>query len=227
MRGTSLAMTTRTALLVGATGLVGGHVMSLLLAHPEYARVTVLTRRSLGKNHDKLTEKLVDFDALGAGMNEVTVDDVYACLGTTIKVAGSQEKFRRVDHDYTVDVAARAKKAGATRLALVSSVGAAEKASSFYLRVKGETERDVGALGYATLTMARPSILIGDRKESRPGEAAGLAVARALSFTLMGGLKAYKPISAGTVAAALVKATLAGEPGVRVLQFAELTALAG
>jgi uncharacterized protein YbjT (DUF2867 family) len=226
MRGTSLAMTSRTALLVGATGLVGGHVLSLLLAHPDYARVTVLTRRSLGKNHDKLSEKLVDFDALDAGMREVNVDDVYACLGTTIKVAGSQEKFRRVDHDYTVDVAARAKKAGATRLALVSSVGAAEKTSNFYLRVKGETERDVGALGYACLTIARPSILMGERKESRPGEAAGLAVARALSFTLMGGLKAYKPIAAATVAAALVKATLAGEPGVRVLQFAELTALA-
>ncbi len=217
-------MTTRTALLAGATGLVGGHTLEQLLAHPDYARVTVFVRRSLGKTHDKLDERVVDFEALDAAKAGLAADDVYACLGTTIKVAGSQEKFRRVDHDYTVAVAKLGKEAGATRLALVSSVGATEKGGNFYLRVKGETERDVAALGFDVVNVARPSLLVGDRRESRPAEAAGIAVARALAFTMVGGLRGYRPIEAKTVAAGLVRATLKGEPGVHVLQFAELTA---
>ena len=222
-------MTTRTALVAGATGLVGGHVKALLLASADYARVTVLVRKPLGEAHAKLKELVVDFEKLADHAADFAVDDVYACLGTTIKVAGSQEKFRRVDHDYTVAVAELAKKAGASRLALVSSVGATgptEKGGNFYLRVKGETEKDVRALGYDTLSIARPSLLVGDRKESRPLEAAGIGVARALAFTMVGGLRGYRPIEAKTVAAGLVRATLDGAPGVRELAFAELTELA-
>jgi uncharacterized protein YbjT (DUF2867 family) len=221
-------MTTRTALVAGATGLVGGYVKELLLDNPAYGRVTLLVRRAQERSQasEKARELVVDFEALAEHAAELAVDDVYACLGTTIKVAGSQEKFRRVDHDYTVAVAELAKKAGATRLALVSSVGATEKGGNFYLRVKGETERDVAALGYATVSIARPSLLVGPRKESRPAEAAGIAVARALAFTMVGGLRGYRPIEAKTVAAGLVRATLDGAPGVRVLQFAELTELA-
>lgn len=216
-------MPPRTALIVGATGLVGGHALDLLLARSEYEKVVVWVRRPLDRKDDKLDVRVVDFDKLEG--EELRADDVYVCLGTTIKVAGSKEKFRRVDHDYPVAVAEVAKKRGATRLALVSSVGASASASSFYLRVKGETEKDLGALGYETFTIARPSFLLGDRKEHRPGEAAGIAVARALSFTLVGGLRTYKPIEARAVAAALVRATLDGAAGTRVLTFAELTAL--
>ena len=218
-------MPSRTALIAGATGLVGSHALDLLLARPEYDKVIALVRRPLDRKNDKLDVGVVDFDHLEDSAQGLLADDVYVCLGTTIKVAGSQEKFRKVDHDYAVSVAEVAKKRGATRLALVSSVGASASASSFYLRVKGETEKDLGALGYATFTIARPSFLVGDRKEHRPGEAAGIAVARALSFTLLGGLRVYKPIEARAVAAALVRATLDGEPGTRVLSFAELTAL--
>jgi uncharacterized protein YbjT (DUF2867 family) len=220
-------MTTRTAVLAGATGLVGGHVKDLLLAHPDYRRVTVLVRRPLGQSHEKLKEVTVDFEDLAKHAADLDADDVYACLGTTIKIAGSQEKFRRVDHDYTVAVAELAKKAGATRLALVSSIGATEKGGNFYLRVKGETEKDVAALGYASVNIARPSLLVGERRESRPAEAAGIAVARALAFTMVGGLRSYRPIEAKAVAAGLVRATLAGAAGVHVLEFAELTAAAG
>jgi uncharacterized protein YbjT (DUF2867 family) len=215
-------MPPRTALLAGSSGLVGGHALELLLAHPDYARVTVLVRRPLGKTHPKLDERVVDFEALDASAEAFAVDDVYACLGTTIKVAGSRERFRRVDHDYTVAVATLAQKAGASRLAVVSSVGATEKGGNFYLRVKGETERDVSSLGYATVSLARPSLLLGDRRESRPGEAAGIAVSRALSFTMAGPLRRYRPIAAREVAAGLVRATVRGEPGVRVLHFDEL-----
>ncbi len=214
----------RTALIVGSSGLVGGCCLSHLVERMEYARVVALVRRPSGRKDAGLEERVVDFDRLEEHKDAFAVDDVYACLGTTIKKAGSQERFRRVDHDYTAAVARLAAGGGASRFALVSSVGASERASSFYLRVKGETERDVAAAGFESLVIARPSLLVGERAENRPGERIGIGVARAVTFTLMGGLRKYRPIAADTVARALVAATLAGEQGTRILHFDELVA---
>ncbi len=219
-------MSGRSALVVGATGLVGRCVVERLLGCPSYARVIVLARRPLAREDAKLETRVVDFEGVVERGEVPRVSDVFACLGTTIKIAGTQERFRRVDHDYTVEIARLSREQGATRLALVSSVGAAEKSSNFYLRVKGETERDVEALGFETLTIARPSILVGERNETRTGEALGLAAARALAFTMVGGLRAYRPIAAETVASALICATLEGVPGTRRLTFADMNALA-
>jgi uncharacterized protein YbjT (DUF2867 family) len=209
----------RTALVAGATGLVGKEVVEILLAREEYGKVIALVRRALGKTHAKLEEQHVDFDSLPA----LVADDVYLCLGTTMKVAGSEQRFRRIDHDYTLGVARLARENGAMRAALVSSIGASGTAGNFYLRVKGETERDVAALGYETLTIARPSFLVGERTESRPGEAIGIGITRAISFAFVGSLKPYRPIRAADVARALVDATLAGAPGERTLTFADMT----
>ncbi|WP_394822841.1 NAD(P)H-binding protein [Pendulispora albinea] len=206
-------MSSRTALLAGATGLVGSHCLSLLLAQPIYARVIVLTRRSLGRNDAKLQEVVVDFERLSDHARELGADDVYCCLGTTRKVAGSDEAFRRVDHDYVVDLARLARENGATRLALVSSVGADRRSSNFYLRVKGETEHDVQALGYEVLEVFRPSFLVGARSERRAAEAVASAVSRVLSGGLVGPLRKYRPIEASTVAAAMVGALVQSEPG--------------
>jgi uncharacterized protein YbjT (DUF2867 family) len=208
----------RTALLAGATGLVGGHCLDLLLARPDVARVHLLLRRALGRGDAKIVEHVVDFEHLAEAAAAFAVDDVYACLGTTIKVAGTQERFRHIDHDYTVDLARRARAAGAARLALVSSVGAAATARTFYLRVKGETERDVAALGFPTLAILRPSMLVGERREKRAGEAVGVAVSRALAFAMVGGLRAYRPIAARTVAAAMVGALMGDGTGQRLLE---------
>jgi len=149
------AMSSRTALLVGATGLVGGHCLDLLVSQPSYGRVVALTRRSLGRANasasSKANEVVVDFERLSEHADAVRADDVYCCLGTTRKIAGSDEAFRRVDHDYTVEVARIARQNGATRLALVSSAGADRNSRYLYPRVKGETERDVEALGYEVL----------------------------------------------------------------------------
>src|SRR5262249_10816457 len=128
----AIVRTMRTALVAGATGLVGKHVVDLLLGREEYGKVIAFVRRPLGKAHAKLEERVVDFDALPG----VVADDVYACLGTTIKVAGSKERFRRVDHDYTVEVARLAREKGAARLALVSAIGASAASGNFYLSVK-------------------------------------------------------------------------------------------
>lgn len=223
----------RAALLVGATGLVGGHVLDRLLLDSRWSRVVVLARRAVGRKDAKLSEQIVDFAALpssGAATGEGGVldgiDDVFACLGTTIKVAGSKERFREVDHDFTVAVARLAREAGATRIALVSSVGADASASTFYLRVKGETERDVGALGYDQTVIARPSVLVGERNERRPGESAGIAVTSVLAPLMVGALRAYRPIDAKVVAAAMVEAIVSGEKGTRILLHAELLRLA-
>jgi uncharacterized protein YbjT (DUF2867 family) len=227
-------MASRCALVVGATGLVGGHVARELANPPrsggpsEHDRIVVLVRRPSGgafAGTADVDEKVVDFDRLDRADFE-GIDDVFACLGTTIKVAGTQEAFRKVDHDYTVKVAELAKAAGATRFALVSSVGADPGSRNFYLRTKGETERDVEAIGFPTLIVARPSVLVGTRRESRPGEKVGIAVGRAVSFAMIGGLAKYRPIEARVVARAMIAAIAAGTAGKRVLLHDELVELA-
>jgi len=214
----------RTALLVGATGLVGRSCLERLLASDTYERVRVLVRRPVGTNHTKLEETKVDFDVLES-LEIGPVDDVFVALGTTIKAAGSEEAFYKVDHDYVVASAKLGKKAGATRLALVSSIGAGGTAANFYLRVKGEVERDVRALGYECLEIFRPSMLLGDRQEKRTGEAIGIAVTKAVSGLFLGPLRQYRPIEAAEVAAAMVAALREHEPGVHVRTFEDIKRL--
>jgi uncharacterized protein YbjT (DUF2867 family) len=220
-------MPSRTALLVGATGLVGGHTLAQLLATPDYGRITVLVRRPMGRHDPRLKEQVIDYETLEARPDsDFAADDVYCCLGTTIKVAGSQEAFRRVDHDHVLTVGRRARAAGAERFALVSSVGAGATSRSFYLRVKGETERDLQDLGFGCLELFRPSFLVGERSQRRAGEAVGIAVTRGLSALMVGRLRSYRPIEAGQVAAAMVAAMLQGAPGVRVRNHDDILALA-
>jgi len=217
----------RSALIAGATGLVGSHVLRLLLNGPRYTSVSALVRRPLGIEHAKLREHGVDFDALEETWQAHEIDDVFLCLGTTIAVAGSQEAFRRVDHDYTVAIARMARERGAVRLALVSSVGASERATSFYLRVKGETERAVSELGYASVEVFRPSFLVGERAERRRGEAVAIAATGAMSWAMVGGLRAYRPIEASRVASAMVRTVEAAEPGIHIHTYSEIMAESG
>jgi uncharacterized protein YbjT (DUF2867 family) len=215
----------RKAILVGATGLVGNHLLHLLLGEPAYEKTTALVRRPLSVRSDKLEQRVVDFDRLEETSGDWGGDDLFLCLGTTMAAAGSRERFRRVDHDYVVEVAGLASKRGAVRAGLVSSIGAAQGAASFYLRVKGEAERDVEGLGFESLEIARPSFLVGERKEKRRGERVGIAVTRAASFAMVGALRAYRPIEADRVAAALLRAVLIGNPGRHVHTYDKLIAL--
>jgi uncharacterized protein YbjT (DUF2867 family) len=215
----------RTALLAGATGLVGRSCLERLVASDTYERVRVLVRRSVGMSHDKLEELRVDFDALES-LSTGAVDDVFIALGTTIKTAGSKEAFYKVDHDYVVATAKLGKRAGASRLAVVSSIGVGGAASNFYLRVKGEAERDVAALGYECLEIFRPGLLVGDRQEKRTGEALGISAVQFVSGAFLGPLRQYRPIEAREVAAAMVAAVRMGEPGVHVRTFEDMKKLA-
>jgi uncharacterized protein YbjT (DUF2867 family) len=216
-------MAPRCALVAGATGLVGGLVVEHLRSSSDVSRVVVLVRRSSGLARGKVEEAIVDFRKLDEKAFE-GVDDAYLCLGTTIKKAGSQAAFYEVDHDYTLAVAKPAKRAGATRCALVSAIGASPDAGNFYNRVKGETDRDVEAIGFDDLVIVRPSFLLGERNESRPGERIGAAMTRALGFALVGGLSKFRAIDARHVARAMI-AALPGAGPKRILLHDEMEEL--
>ncbi|MDC0743993.1 NAD(P)H-binding protein [Polyangium mundeleinium] len=217
----------RTALLAGATGLVGRSCLERLLEHPAYARVIVLVRRPTGITHDKLQEIRADFDALEGLSSVPAVDDVFITLGTTIKAAGSRPAFSKVDHDYVVSVAKIGKRAGARRLSLVSSIGADRSSMNFYLRVKGEAERDVSDLGYECVDILRPSMLLGDRTEHRAGEAFAAPILRGVSGAMIGPLRVYRPIEARDVAAAMVAGLVSdATAGVRIRTFDDIRQLA-
>lgn len=204
--------TDRTALLAGATGLVGCAVLTRLLASPRYRKVVVLVRRPLGAMAPKLEQQVVDFGRIEAHSLAVAVDDVFCCLGTTIKVAGSRAAFRRVDHDYPVALARMAAANGAQRFAMISSLGADPGSSVFYSRVKGETEADVAALALPHYWFLRPSLLAGQRAETRVGERIGLAVAGLIGPLMIGAMRRYRAIHADTVAAAMLALVSSDRP---------------
>lgn len=209
----------RIALLAGATGLVGRSLLSMLLDCPSYRSVDVLLRRTVPdiKGYAKLNVHQVDFARLPSTFPKV--DDVYIALGTTIKSAGSQAAFRQVDFDFVVNTARAARAAGATRLGVVSALGAEAKSRIFYNRVKGEMQAAVGNLGYESVVIAQPSMLLGDRTAlGQPTRGFEILTARLL--TRFGWMlpDALRPIPARAVASALLKAVVDARPGVRVLK---------
>lgn len=196
----------RSALLVGTTGLVGGRLLSRLLAHPNYARVMTWVRRPVSLQIHKFSQVVVDFDRLDDYAAQFDAQDVYVALGTTIKKAGSREAFRRVDFDYPLAVARIAKERGAQRFLLVSALGADPGSGVFYSRVKGEIEQAVAGVGIAQTWLFRPALLTGPREEDRPGERFANALGKVIAPLLIGGLRKYRPIAADAVAAAMVYA---------------------
>jgi uncharacterized protein YbjT (DUF2867 family) len=214
----------KVAVIAGATGLVGEECLRLLLSR--YDSVTSLVRKSTGRDHVKLIERRIDFDRLD------TVEiprgaHVYSALGSTIKKAGSEAAFRRVDFDYPKMLAGRAAAAGGAKFALVSSVGANKASQNFYLRVKGELEDVIAAMPLDAALFFRPSVLMGDRQEKRRGEAAGIAVARALAFALIGPLRKYRAIPAETVAEGMVSAATSDVRGVHIYHYDDILRFAG
>ncbi|MEM8932764.1 MAG: NAD(P)H-binding protein [Acidobacteriota bacterium] len=215
----------RAALLVGATGLTGGHLRSILLASPRTRSVRALVRRPSAHDHPTLDERVVDFDHLDDAVF-VGIDDVHCCLGTTIKTAGSQDAFRRVDLDYVTRIAQRARAAGARRFLLVSAVGADSSSGNFYLRTKGEAEAAVAACGYPEVHVFRPGVLTGNRRELRPAERVGILLGHVFTPVMLGGLRRYRPIAAATVARAMAVAAHHGVEGHHVHRNVEILRLA-
>jgi len=216
----------RTALVAGASGLVGGHLLQLLLSGDAYARVITLARRQLDVRHAKLDQRVLDLGALDAVADPPHVDDAFCCIGTTIKKAGSQEAFRRVDYDYVLAFARAGHRAGARQFLLVSALGADPASRIFYSRVKGEVEHAVRQLPYEGIQIFRPSFLMGERAEVRLAERIGVPVARALAPLLVGPLRRYRPIDAADVARAMVQIAKEAPRGPNVFEYNGIIAAA-
>lgn len=210
-----------TAVLAGATGLVGGECLRRLLASKRYARIVVVARRpppSDGR-HRRLDMVITDFDRLDAIAAQLRGDHVFCALGTTIRKAGSQGRFRVVDHDYPLRLAGIARGQGATHFSLVSALGASRSSPFFYSRVKGELEDDLRRMGWPSLAIFRPSVIAGDRGESRPLERLGERMLRLAPAT-------WRPVEAGDIAATMISTALREPPGVTIVESKEIAAAA-
>lgn len=194
----------KTALLVGATGLVGSFVLEQLLQDSSFDSVVVLSRKSLNKNNPKLKEVIVNFDELGKYSNDIKADAVFCCLGTTIKAAGSQEAFKKVDYEYPLRVAEIAKQNGTQTYLLISALGSSKSSIIFYNRVKGEVEEAIGKLNFNAFHILQPSLIIGERKESRMGEGIAQKLSPVYDTLMFGPLTKYKSIKAEQIAKAMI-----------------------
>ncbi len=197
----------RIALIAGATGLVGRHLLQLLLDDAEVASVVALVRRALPIPHPKLEQARVDFGQL-AEFALPPIDDYFCCLGTTIRQAGSREAFRQVDLVYPVSIAKMALAAGATRCVFISAVGADPRSRVFYSRTKGELEAELARLPFRTVVAVRPSLLAGERAEFRAGERLALMAMQPFAPLIPA---RYRPIDAMTVARAMLACARRGE----------------
>ncbi|MFU1798217.1 oxidoreductase [Paenibacillus azoreducens] len=205
------------ALVLGATGLVGDEVVRELLRHPAYEEVKILSRRPTGLQHPKLHEAIIDLEDLEKHAEAFEgVRDVYCCLGTTIRKAGSQLQFRKVDLEYPLRAAKVSRRQGVKQFLAVSAMGADPDSKIFYNRVKGEAERAISQAGIPGVHLFRPSLLLGDRSEFRLGEAAGAWVMKRLEPLMRGRAAKYRAMPAATIARAMVNIALAGTAGIHV-----------
>jgi uncharacterized protein YbjT (DUF2867 family) len=218
----------KTAVIAGTTGLIGQQLVHLLLHDEDYARVIVFVRKRISLEHDKLEQRIIDFDKLEASVEEgLQGSYVYCVLGSTIKKAGSQEAFRKVDYEYPLSLGRLSAKAGAAQYSIVTAMGANIRSKIFYNQVKGQTETALKELNLSALHIFRPSLLLGDREESRTGEKIASAIAKMLPFIWVGPLAAYKPIHVQTVAQAMISVSRLNEKGVHIYESAEIPRLTG
>jgi len=196
----------KTAILFGASGLVGSHLLTELLNNPEYTRVTVVVRKPLPMEHAKLQQLVGDYHALPSLKKEIQADEIFIALGTTRKNTPDQTEYYRVDHDYPVLAASLAKENGAQSVLLVSAVGANPKSNLFYVRTKGKVEEDIIGLGFEHTYIFQPSMLMGNRLEHRPMEQFLIGAFRVLNPLLVGGWKKYRGIWVADLAKAMIAA---------------------
>jgi uncharacterized protein YbjT (DUF2867 family) len=191
----------KTALLAGTTGLIGSQLLDKLLSSDYYDKVIALTRRVLVRSHPKLVNVVTDFRHLDQVLKDLEPDDVFCCLGTTMAKAGSKERFYEVDFYYPLKVATITEGLGAQQFLLVSALGANKNSSVYYNRVKGEVEEAISAVGFGTVHIFRPSLLLGPRQEKRPGEDAAKWLYKVFGFAIPA---RYKAISSERVALAML-----------------------
>jgi|SRR6185437_9935431 len=202
------------AVIAGASGLIGGLLLDILLQSSEYDTVVILVRNELPIKNKKLTQLVVDFECLQQHAGDIDGHAIFCCLGSTRKKTPDLAVYRKIDHDYPLLLAQLAVENGVEQYHLVSAIGANAGSANFYTKMKGETEDDIKTAGIRSLHIYRPSFLTGDRKESRPGERFFIRLMKILDPLLIGGLKKYRSISAGTVAMAMYKQSLLNKDGI-------------
>ncbi len=202
------------AVIAGASGLVGSLLLEYLLNHPDYNEVLVLVRRKLNTEHKKLRQLIVDFDRLTDYESDITGHALFCCLGTTKSKTPSSKDYRKIDHDYPVQLAKIAAKNSIQQFHLVSALGANAKSSIFYNQLKGETEQDIKQVDIPAIYIYQPSLLTGNRKEKRLAERFATGLFKVIDPLLTGSLNKYKSIAADTVARAMLKQSLKNNSGI-------------
>ncbi len=210
-------MTNRAALVFGASGLVGTELVNLLLANADYNAVISYGRSPISAKHPKLKQVQGSFEDLDSNPDVFNVQDLYCCLGTTIKKAKTKEAFQKIDFEYVKKIASIASAKGVSSFAVVSSIGADKNSGNFYLKTKGEMEESLKKLSFERLIILQPSILLGERKEKRLGEKIGKLFIQILSPILLGKLKKYRGVQAKHVAQKMIDAILHKKPGTFVI----------
>lgn len=205
-------------IILGASGLTGSEVLDLAIGNPHISEVTCFLRRTTGKSSIKLKEILIETDEMLALESLPEADTIICCLGTTIKKAGSQNTFRKVDVELPLHFARLAIKHNIDSFIIQSSIGAGSNSSAFYLKCKTEVENELKKLGFKSLVIVRPSLLLGDRKEFRLGEKFAEFLMKLFSPFFIGNLKKYKAISSGKVAERLVKEALEKNTGTIIIE---------
>jgi uncharacterized protein YbjT (DUF2867 family) len=204
----------RLAIIAGSSGLVGTELLHQLCASKEFSAVKLLVRRPSGFIHAKVQEFIVDFDHVETFAEHITGDVFFSCLGSTKAKTPDKRRYYQIDHDFPVRMAEAAKANGMKQFHLISAVGANPSSSNFYLKMKGETERDIAAVSFPSTHIYRPAFLDGNREERRMLEKIGLAIFRAINPLMIGGLKKYRSIKARDVAKAMIQQSLKDKTGV-------------
>ncbi|OCA85627.1 hypothetical protein A8F94_12155 [Bacillus sp. FJAT-27225] len=215
----------KSALILGATGLVGRKLVHVLASMEEYSELRLLLRRPGGFTSPKVKEYVIDMDQMDIHKEIFEVDDLFCCLGTTIKKAGSQEAFRKVDYSYPVQAAKLGLEKGAKQFLVISSMGASKDSRFFYSRVKGELEETLSEFPYETTSIFRPSLLLGEREEFRVGEKIAEWITRPFSAILSGKLVKYAPVQGHIVAKAMAKTALETNRGLQVIESDQIVRL--
>lgn len=192
----------KTAIVLGATGLIGKNIVKLLIQDPAYTKIKLFVRRSTGISDSRLEEHIVDFNKIENWKAQVHGDELFSALGTTIKKAGSKEAQYKIDFTYQYEVAKTASENGVAKYLLVSSLGANKDSSNFYLKIKGELDQKVRELSFKNIFIFRPSLLVGNREENRSGESIGAIFGKVIA--IIPGLRKYRPIPGELVAKAML-----------------------
>ena len=220
----NITMKVKTAAILGATGLIGSHLVELLKNDREYDVIKVIVRRPVAIDHPKISVNVIDFTDESAFKSAIAESDaVFCAVGTTNrKVKGDKAAYRKVDFDIPVKAAKFCEQTGCNTFLLVSSIGANSNSGNFYLKLKGEVEDAVGTLNIQSISVFRPSFLLGERQENRSGEKIAKALSSSLSFLFP---SRYKPINAFDVARSMVSASVKNIPGFRIYQYNEMISL--